>query len=274
MAVQREGRAPYASTGSIKTVIDKHRQVGLLDISLERLQRIGVTEALAPRTLYALTFLGFYDEHGRVTPEFDALRKLPEHEFKPALAELLKQAYAPVLENLDPATATQLDVENALRGFEPTGQLSRMVQLFIGLMTYAGLMPAPQRRAGAASAATKTPKAKTTERRQSGRSGQTDVTAALLDTGSEHEPQLETPTVVKLEHQRADAQQAERIRSRGRTPRRLSGGERWLRHHHRGRSVAGPARRTVRRALRKLIKDIEALGASGLDHGNQTEVSP
>ena len=73
------------STGSIKAVIEKHRQVSLQDVSLERLQRIGVTEALAPRTLYALTFLGFYDERGRVTPEFDALRKLPEHEFKPAL---------------------------------------------------------------------------------------------------------------------------------------------------------------------------------------------
>jgi hypothetical protein len=149
VAVQQSGRAPYASTGSIKTVIEKHRQVGLQTMSLQRLQQIGVTEALAPRTLQALVFLGFYDDEGAMTPEFDALRKVPEHDFKPHLAALLRKAYAPVLEVLDPATATVLDVENAFRagGFEPTGQLPRMVQLFIGLMTYAELMPEDQRKA-------------------------------------------------------------------------------------------------------------------------------
>jgi Family of unknown function (DUF5343) len=148
MAVQKDARAPYASTGSIKTVIDKHRQVGLQSMSLQRLQQIGVTEALAPRTMQALVFLGFYDENGNVTPEFDALRKVPKHDFKPRLAALLREAYAPILEVLDPASATPLDVENAFRGFLPTGQIPRMVQLFIGLMAYVGLMPEPSRRSG------------------------------------------------------------------------------------------------------------------------------
>ena len=122
MTVQQDPRAPYASTGSITKVIEKHRQVGLQTISLQRLQQIGVTEALAPRTLQALTFLGFYGEDGNVTPEFDALRKVPEHDLKPHLAALLREAYAPILEILDPATATVLDVENAFRGYAPTGQ--------------------------------------------------------------------------------------------------------------------------------------------------------
>jgi Family of unknown function (DUF5343) len=149
MAVQKAERAPYASTGSIITVIEKHRQVGLQTMSLQRLQQIGVSEALAPRTLNALVYLGFYDENGNVTSEFDALRKAPEHDFKPRLADLLRGAYAPVLELLDPATATPLDVENAFRGFEPTGQLPRMVQLFIGLMIYADLMPEDRRKPAA-----------------------------------------------------------------------------------------------------------------------------
>jgi len=149
MAVQKGTRAPYASTGSITTVIEKHRQVGQLTMSLQRLQQIGVTEALAPRTMYALVFLGFYDENGNVTPEFDALRRVPEHDFKPRLAALLREAYAPILEVLDPATATPLDVENAFRGFEPTGQIPRMVQLFMGLMIYAGVMPEDRRKAAA-----------------------------------------------------------------------------------------------------------------------------
>jgi hypothetical protein len=146
MTVQQRARAPYASTGSIIKVIDKHRQVGLQSISLQRLDQIGITAALAPRTLQALTLLGFYDENGDVTPEFDALRHTPEHEFKPRLAALLREAYASILEVLDPATATPLDVENAFRGFLPTGQIPRMVHLFMGLMIYAGLMPEERQR--------------------------------------------------------------------------------------------------------------------------------
>lgn len=143
MAVQAGGRAPYASTGSIISVINKHRQVGLRSVDLSTLQRIGVTEALAPRTLQTLVLLDFYDEKGQVTPAFDALRKVGEQDFKPKLAELLQEAYAEILTVLDPATATQLDVENAFRGFEPTGQLGRMVQLFIGLFRFVGVMPEP-----------------------------------------------------------------------------------------------------------------------------------
>jgi len=149
MAVQQDTRGPYASTGSIIKVIEKHRQVGLQIMSLGRLQQIGITEALAPRTLQSLTFLGFYDDDGLVTPEFDALRHAQEHDFKPRLAALLREAYAPILEVLDPATATPLDVENAFRGhgYRPTGQLPRMVQLFMGLMIYAGVMPEDRRKA-------------------------------------------------------------------------------------------------------------------------------
>jgi hypothetical protein len=143
MAVQAGGRAPYASTSSILTVINKHRQVGLQSIDLNTLQRIGVTEALAPRTLQSLILLDFYDVKGQVQPAFDTLRKVGEPEFKPKLAELLQEAYAEILTVLDPATATFDDVENAFRGFEPTGQLGRMVQLFIGLFRFVDLMPKP-----------------------------------------------------------------------------------------------------------------------------------
>jgi hypothetical protein len=149
MAVQKGPRAPYASTGSILKVIDKHRQVGLQTMNLQKLQQIGVTEPLAPRTMQALTFLGFYDDDGNITPEFDALRKVPESDFKPRLAALLREAYAQVLGVLDPATATQPDVEDAFRGFEPTGQIPRMVQLFMGLMIYVNIMPEDRRKPAA-----------------------------------------------------------------------------------------------------------------------------
>ncbi len=134
-------------------MIEKHRQVGLQNVTVQKLQQIGVTESLAPRTMFALEALGFYDGNGNITPEFEALRKAHDDDFKPRLAALLREAYAPVLELLDPATATQTDIENAFRAFEPTGQIPRMVQLFIQLMVYAGIMPEPEpkRRTGAVS---------------------------------------------------------------------------------------------------------------------------
>ena len=189
MAVQQQARGPYASTGSIIKVIEKHRDVGLQAMSLQRLDQIGITEALAPRTLYALTFLGFYDDSGRVTPEFDALRHAHEHDFKPRLAALLREAYAPILEVLDPATATPLDVENAFRGhrYLPTGQLSRMVQLFMGLMIYVGLMPEERRKAAAGGRSSG-------NRPGSGAAGKKKDAASEAESGqlvheTQHEPQ-------------------------------------------------------------------------------------
>jgi hypothetical protein len=141
VAVVSGGRAPYAPTKAVLAVVERHRQVGLKALDVQRLQNIGITEALAPRTMQALVLLDFYDDAGGVTPGFDALRKVPEHDFRPRLAALLRNAYADVLQLLDPTAASVLDVENAFRGFEPTGQLPRMVQLFTGLMAFVGIMP-------------------------------------------------------------------------------------------------------------------------------------
>jgi hypothetical protein len=260
MAVQKGARGPYASTGSITTVIEKHRQVGLQTMSLQRLQQIGITEALAPRTMYALAFLGFYDEDGNVTPEFDALRKVPEHDFKPRLAALLREAYAPILEVLDPATATQTEVENAFRGFEPTGQVPRMVQLFMGLMAYAEVMPEVKRRSGPVlgQQAPRTPKnMPTSERGQAARSGQSGQPAVKPE--HEHQPGHQAPPPPL----QVDGRPVER--------RNISLGN------------AGTVTVIVNvqwldlsddqfTKLRQLIKDIEALGASGPDQSEQVEV--
>lgn len=262
----QDRRGPYASAGSVQTVIEKHRQVGLPSVDLRKLQQIGITESLAPRTLHTLEALGFYDSTGNVTPEFDALRKVPDHDFKARLAALLREAYAPILEVLDPSVATQTDVENAFRGFEPTGQIPRMVQLFMRLMAYVDLMPDPdsKRRPGSASRAAKNPKPKTAERGQglpTGRSGH-------LDGRERHS---ETQGVA----QRGIAEHAsEALRENGSGERRdVSLGNagsvtiivnvRWL-----DLSDDQFAK------LRKLIKDIEALGASGSDRDEQVEVSP
>jgi hypothetical protein len=258
MAVQQDNRGAYGSTGSIIKVIEKHWHMGLPTMSLQRLQQIGVTEALAPRTLHTLTFLGFYDDNGHVTPEFDALRHAQEPDFKPRLAALLQEAYAPILEVLDPATATPRDVENAFRGhgYLPTGQLPRMVQLFMGLMIYAGLMPEDRRKAtGGSQPGARAPKrGSASGRRSPGASGSAGA-------GHERQPERlmpEPPTHLD-----------------GSTPERrdISLGD------------AGSVTVTVNvrwldltddqfTKLRKLIKDIEALGDSGSDGYDRTEATP
>jgi hypothetical protein len=142
MAITLGGRAPYAPTATIVKVLDRHRSVGLPQIDAATLMRIGVTEPLTPRTLASLKLLGFYDEQGKATSEFDDLRRVGAAELPGRLGMLLATAYAPVLAVIgDPMKASQEDIENAFRGFEPTGQVPRMVQLFTGLMTAAELMP-------------------------------------------------------------------------------------------------------------------------------------
>jgi Family of unknown function (DUF5343) len=258
MSVQQGTRMPYASTGSIKTVIEKHRQVGLPAMSQQRLQQIGVTEALAPRTLQALIFLGFYDENGKVTPEFDALQHAESHDFKLRLAALLRAAYAPVLEVLDTDTATTLDIENAFRGSVPTGQLPRMVQLFIGLMTYAEVMPEPEtkRRTGGGSgqAVSRPPKHKPDGER--GRSRRPAV-------NSGHERQLESPPVKPTSHMNGKPGERRDISLGDAGSVSVIVNVRWL---------DLPEEQFTK--LRKLIKDIEALGDSGPDNRDLTEVTP
>jgi hypothetical protein len=147
MALTSGGRAPYAPAKTVRSVIDRHRSVGLPRVDLDTLERIGITEALRPRTLAALKILDFYDEEGRATAEFDHLKRVPAAEFPEHLGMLLRKAYAPVIEIIgEPADADTQAIEDAFRTFEPRGQLVRMVQLFVGLMTYAELMPESARR--------------------------------------------------------------------------------------------------------------------------------
>jgi hypothetical protein len=248
--------------GSIQKVIEKHRQVGLQSVNLMKLQQVGVTESLAPRTLASLEALGFYDDKGNITAEFDALRKVPEHDFKPRLAALLREAYAPILEVLDPATATLTDVENAFRGFEPTGQIPRMVQLFIQLMAYVGIMPEPEAKrrtsGGSGQQAAKVSKDKP-ERAQSGRIGQSGQSTVNLEHGQQPGHSASPPPGG------VDGRPIER--------RDISLGD------------AGSVTVIVNvqwldlsddqfTKLRQLIKDIEALGESGPGGSEQVKVSP
>lgn len=146
MAVTRDRPAPYAPASAILSIIERHRSRGLPSpVDGDVLERAGVSVSLIPRTLQALQVLDLIGEDGQLTDTLEAIRLAPEAEYKSRLAEWLTEAYADALAYIDPATATETDVRDAFRKYIPTGQQDRMVSLFMGLFTAAGVMPERQR---------------------------------------------------------------------------------------------------------------------------------
>jgi hypothetical protein len=139
VALQDVGQMGYASPATVRGVIGRFRDQGVLPQPLNRetILRIGVTESLAPRTIQTLKLLGLIDDQGNVTEQFERLRRAPTSEFKTELVSMLRSAYAPVFEAVEPAGATYEQIQDAFRTFKPEGQRARMVALFLGLLEYA-----------------------------------------------------------------------------------------------------------------------------------------
>lgn len=143
MALQADGGvAGYAPAAAVTKTIDRYRANGfsgqpVTDVTL---QKIGVSDSLIPRTLATLKLLDLIDSDGKPTDQFDVLKNATTTDFKARLAEWLKDTYAPIFGFCDPTTATPADVEDAFRGYTPEGQRSRMANLFLGLLEYAGII--------------------------------------------------------------------------------------------------------------------------------------
>jgi hypothetical protein len=138
MALQTVDQMGYASPATIRSVIGRFRDQNLPQpLTAESILRIGVTESLAPRTIQTLKLLGLIDDEGKVTEQFERLRRAPTSEFKGELVSILRSAYAPVFEVVEPGGATYEHIQDAFRTFKPEGQRDRMVSLFLGLLEYA-----------------------------------------------------------------------------------------------------------------------------------------
>ncbi len=147
MAVTADRSAPYAPAGVILDLVRRYREKGLpVPITAETLTRAGVTDSLNSRTLQALEVLDLMDAEGRPTPVFEGIRLAPESEYGARLGDWLRSAYADVLNFVDPATASDIEVRDAFRSYKPHGQQDRMVSLFLGLCEAAGLAPERKRR--------------------------------------------------------------------------------------------------------------------------------
>jgi hypothetical protein len=142
MPVTADRPAPYAPASTVIDVMTRSRDRGLpVPVDAETLGRIGVPDSLSSRVLYALISLDLIDEGGTPTATLESLRLAPEAEYKKRQEDWLKSAYADIFLIVDPAKDDETRVRDAFRGFNPVGQQSRMVSLFLGLCANAGMIP-------------------------------------------------------------------------------------------------------------------------------------
>jgi hypothetical protein len=110
-------------------------------VTKDALTVLGIPEGNAPRTLQALKLLGLVSEDGGLSESAERLRRASTDEYPETLAEVIREAYAPVFAVVDPATDTEVRIGDAFRQFDPGTQRGRMVTLFLGLSAEAGIAP-------------------------------------------------------------------------------------------------------------------------------------
>ena len=135
--------APYAPPANVIGVIQRFRSRGLPD-KLDNLElvRLGCASGNASRVLQAFKFLGLVDDEGHKTATFQRLGRASSDEYPEILAEILTAAYSPVFTILDPAEATDVQIEDAFRYYQPEGQRNRMITMFTGLCREANIINA------------------------------------------------------------------------------------------------------------------------------------
>ncbi|MCZ4290560.1 DUF5343 domain-containing protein [Hoeflea alexandrii] len=189
MPVTQDAAAPYAPASAVLNLVERHRSKGLPSpITSDTLARAGVSASLIPRTLQALFALDLIDEDGKPSDTFEGLRLAPETEFKSRMADWLRSAYADALNFIEP-DADETAIRDAFRSYTPVGQQARMMTLFTGLFSAAGLREGSER---------KTTQRSTTPRRPPPAGGQVRAEKKTQhDPGTQHHTYL-NPAIAGL----------------------------------------------------------------------------
>jgi hypothetical protein len=100
---------------------------------------LGIPDGNTPRATMTLRYLGIITQDGMLTETYNRLRQAGSEEFRTILADLVRQAYRPIFEKIDPGTASLDDITRAFSSYNPEKQQSRIVSLFVYLCGAAGI---------------------------------------------------------------------------------------------------------------------------------------
>ncbi|MGF1616913.1 MAG: DUF5343 domain-containing protein [Acidimicrobiia bacterium] len=154
MPIQDSGYAPYAPGHAVEAVIEHGREKGFPEaVDTTFLSRL-VSDAYAPRTRKALEHLDLIEEDtGRPTPTLMKIKAEHSDHLQDTLQEWFNEVYQPILTFVSPADDIERITEQ-FRPYSPDGQRDRMVQLFLSLAAYVGLIESvPKKPRGATSKA-------------------------------------------------------------------------------------------------------------------------
>jgi hypothetical protein len=187
-------------------MIDGFRNRGLsTPFSSDVYARAGISESLIPRVKNSMEGLDLVDGEGNPTPQLIALRQAKTDEFRAALADVVKAAYAEVFQFVDPMNDDLTRITDAFRVYQPHGQRARMVTLFMGLCEAAGLAPSESAKASrsgsrpSAPAAKKRPNGAGTPRRgQSPAMAARGLAKAMVEADDSEVPAIVTTAIAGI----------------------------------------------------------------------------
>jgi hypothetical protein len=144
-----EMRRPYAPPSHIIAVLKRARSRNLPDrISGDFLTLAGIPSAVAPRTVFALKFLGLTSEDGSPSDSLRAMAAAGESDYRELLGKAVRTAYATDFERIDPSVDNQKAIKDAFARYQPRSQTDRMVMTLLGLCREAEIpvVDAPRKR--------------------------------------------------------------------------------------------------------------------------------
>jgi hypothetical protein len=133
---------PYGPGANALTIIRQWRETSTPQrVDEAYLAKLGLSSNLNNLNVALLTFLGLIDAGGKVTARAADLVRAHSDQYPAVLAGIIREAYAPIFEVCDPATAPRRRVEDAFRGATPHAQRDRMATLFLALCKEGGIGP-------------------------------------------------------------------------------------------------------------------------------------
>lgn len=146
MTLAARPTGPYAPVKNVLDVVHRLRDRGVpIPLTVESIQNIGIPTGNAPRTLQAIKLLGLVDAKGQLAEPAERIRRATTDEYPGLLAEIIRAAYVPVFQVVDPAEDGEVKIADAFRQYDPAGQRERMVTLFLGLCEEAGIVQKAER---------------------------------------------------------------------------------------------------------------------------------